>query len=219
MTIFALAKLAESRDNETGQHLERVRDYTLALAKQLAGHPALGEEITPTFLRLIYQTTPLHDIGKVAIPDHVLLKPGRLDDREFEIMKSHAQAGADTLALALAEYPQAEFLQMAYDIARAHHERWDGTGYPMGLAGSAIPLAARIFSIADVYDALVSKRVYKEAYTHDVARGIIVSEEGKQFDPDVIAAFRLCEQQFQAISLRGSDEAAEQPHPAESIPA
>ncbi|MCY2926470.1 MAG: HD domain-containing protein [Planctomycetota bacterium] len=142
------------------------------------------------------------------MPDYVLLKPGRLDDREFEIMKTHAQAGADTLNKALGKHPAAEFLRMARDIAGCHHERYDGHGYPAGLAGEAIPLAARLFALADVYDALVSKRVYKAAFTHDVARGIILEKPGTQFDPDVVEAFLQCEQDFRKFGQELADERA-----------
>jgi cyclic di-GMP phosphodiesterase len=200
MVIFALAKLAESRDPETGQHLERVQRYSRRLAETLSEHPVYGEEIDSEFVRLVYQTSPLHDIGKVGIPDFVLLKPGRLSDEEFAIMKTHTSIGAKTLEAALKNYPQARFLQIARDIAIAHHERWDGRGYPCGLAGEQIPMAARIVAVADVYDALTSKRVYKSAYTHTVAREVIVAEAGKQFDPALVDAFRDAEYEFIEIS-------------------
>jgi putative two-component system response regulator len=210
LTIFALAKLAESRDPETGAHLERVRSYTSVLSQELAGSGAYAGQISPTFLRLIYLTSPLHDIGKVAIPDHVLLKPARLDDREFEIMKTHAAQGAATLESAMRQYPDAAFLRMARDIAACHHERFDGQGYPARLAGREIPLCARIFALADVYDALVSRRVYKAAYTHDIARTIIARSQGTQFDPDVVDAFLRREAEFQSIAETQKDAAAEE---------
>mgnify|MGYP006275474809 CR=1 FL=1 len=196
VTIFALARLAESRDPETGAHLERVRNYTRTLAADMMNRGVYADRLDRPFIRLIYATSPLHDIGKVSIPDHVLLKPGRLTDREFDIMKTHTSMGAATLNAALQEHPGAEYLRMARDIAASHHERFDGDGYPNGLAGRDIPLAGRIMILADVYDALVSKRVYKKAFTHDVARSIILEEEGKQFDPEVIESFRRCEEQF-----------------------
>jgi len=199
LTIFALAKLAESRDSETGAHLERVQSYTRVLAEDLAGLPKFMDRIDPEFLRLIYLTSPLHDIGKVSIPDCVLLKPGRLDKREFEIMKTHAAEGARTLRAALRQHPEARFLQMALDIAASHHERFDGTGYPAELSGESIPLCARIFSVADVYDALVSKRVYKEAFSDLVSRDIILQGRGEQFDPDVVDAFGRSESQLLEI--------------------
>ena len=207
LTIFALAKLAESRDPETGAHLERVRGYSALLARELALRPEYADQITPAYVRMIYLTSPLHDIGKVAIPDHVLLKPGRLDDREFAIMKTHTTEGAATLELAMRQYPDAAFLRMARDIAACHHERFDGEGHPAGLAGADIPLSARIFSVADVYDALVSKRVYKAAYSHDVARSIIVQGSGTQFDADIVDAFLRCEQSFVDIWRERCDTA------------
>jgi putative two-component system response regulator len=199
VAILALAKLAESRDSDTGKHLERVQRYSLALSQKLAKNSRFADLMDDEFIRLVYQTSPLHDMGKVGIPDSVLLKPGRLSDQEFEIMKSHAAIGAATLDAALKLHPEARFLQVARDIAAAHHERWDGTGYPRQLAGEAIPLAARIVALADVYDALTSKRVYKAAFSPMVARGIIESESGTHFDPDVVAAFLEAEEEFTAI--------------------
>ena len=205
LTIFSLAKLAESRDPETGTHLERVCNYSRVLAQQLEITGNHRDEITSGYVRLIYQTSPLHDIGKVAIPDCVLLKPGRLSDREFEIMKSHTTLGAQTLEAALREHPEAKFLRMARDIAATHHERFDGTGYPAGLAGTDIPLCGRIVAVADVYDALTTKRVYKNAFAHDVAKAIIINESGTHFDPAVVDAFVACEQQFLDVRDRFAD--------------
>ncbi len=199
MAIFALAKLAESRDPETGHHLERVRSYSRALAEQMGRNPKFASEIDGEFIRLIYLTSPLHDIGKVGIPDSVLLKPGRLSNDEFEIMKTHAALGAETLEAALQRYPAARFLQIARDIAATHHERWDGTGYPAGLSGLQIPLCGRIVSLADVYDALTSKRTYKDAFSHHVARSIILEGSNTHFDPDVVDAFMQIESEFLAI--------------------
>ena len=199
MTIFALAKLAESRDPETGAHLERVRGYSRALAAYMGTHGPQRHEIDAIFIENIYLTAPLHDIGKVAIPDHVLLKPGRLTDKEFEIMKTHTTEGAATLNSVMEVAPHATFLRVARDIALCHHERYDGGGYPRGLAGTDIPFSARIFSVADVYDALISKRVYKAAFSHDVAKNLILEGEGTQFDPDVIQAFLALEETFKTI--------------------
>ena len=203
--IFALAKLAESRDPETGAHLERVCNYSRQLAIHLATLPKFKEQVNDAYVRLIYQTSPLHDIGKVAIPDCVLLKPGRLSDREFEIMKSHTTLGAQTLDAALREHPEAGFLKMARDIAASHHERWDGTGYPKRLKGSDIPLCGRIVAVADVYDALTTKRVYKGAFVHEVARSLILEERGSHFDPDIVDAFLAIEQPFVEIRDRFAD--------------
>jgi putative two-component system response regulator len=189
VTLFSLAKLAESKDIETGNHLERMREYARALAEQLMKDPAIRKEMPPRFPEIIYQSSPLHDIGKVGIPDYVLLKPGSLNDEEWAIMKKHTILGAETLQATLNMYPGADFLRLARDIAWAHHERWDGSGYPRGLRGEEIPLAARIVTVADVYDALTMKRVYKSAFSHSVARGIIIEGSGKHFDPSVVQAF------------------------------
>jgi putative two-component system response regulator len=207
MTIFALAKLAESRDPETGAHLERVRSYCRVLAQHLRDTPQFCTQVDDEYVGLIYQTSPLHDIGKVAIPDLILLKPGRLTQEEFEIMKTHTTHGARTLDAVLAEFPGAPFLEMARDIALAHHERYDGRGYPRGLAGEQIPLAARIMALADVYDALTSRRVYKDAYSHDTAQAMIVEESGTHFDPALVEAFVAQLPQFVAIHEQfGVDE-------------
>jgi putative two-component system response regulator len=208
VAIFALAKLAESRDPDTGAHLERVRSYCRVLAQHLAGVDKYRSVITPEYARLMYLTSPLHDIGKVGIPDNVLLKPGRLSESEFEIMKTHTLIGARTLDAALQQFPGVEFLQMGRDIAASHHERWNGTGYPAGLKGEAIPLAGRICAAADVYDALTSRRVYKPAMTHEVARTMIVQDSGSHFDPDVVEAFLKIEDRFAAIRERLADREA-----------
>ncbi|MBX3374697.1 MAG: response regulator [Phycisphaeraceae bacterium] len=204
VAIFALARLAESRDPETGAHLERVRSYCGILARSLQDDPRLEGQIDHEFVRMIYLTSPLHDIGKVGTPDCVLLKPGRLSEREFEVMKMHTVIAGETLDAALRAFPGVTFLQMARDIALTHHERWDGTGYPAGLAGEAIPLAGRIMALADVYDALTSKRVYKGAYPHETARSMIVAESGTHFDPRVVDAFLRCEAKFiEVLDLHG----------------
>jgi putative two-component system response regulator len=205
VAIFSLAKLAESRDPETGAHLERVQGYCRALAQQLVASGEFAEEIDPQYVRLLYGTSPLHDIGKVGIPDSVLLKPGRLSDREFEIMKTHTLIGAETLDAALQRFPKTKFLRMARDIAAAHHERFDGTGYPAGLKGREIPLCGRIVALCDVYDALTSKRVYKDAFAHDIAKSIIEKEAGSHFDPAMVAAFLAAEQAFVAVRSRYQD--------------
>jgi putative two-component system response regulator len=209
VTIFALARLAESRDSETGQHLERVQNYCRLLADQLWHSGKFPGEIDAAFVKLIYDTSPLHDIGKVAIPDCVLLKPGRLSDDEFAIMKTHATAGARTLEMAARKYPKAQYLKMAREIAESHHEKWDGSGYPHGLKGTQIPLCGRIVALADVYDALVSKRVYKSCFTHLTARAIIIEGKGTHFDPDVVDAFVAVEARFVEVQKRFSIPLAE----------
>ncbi len=199
LLIFAMAKLAESRDTDTGAHLERVRTYSRIIAEHLSRQPRFRGVVNADFVRLIYLTSPLHDIGKVGIPDRVLLKPGPLTHDEFEIMKMHTAHGAATLDAALREYPAARYLRMARDIAATHHEHYDGTGYPTGLAGENIPLCGRIVALADVYDALTSSRVYKDAYSHQKAKSIVAHGRGTKFDPDIVDAFLANEQKFVAI--------------------
>ena len=196
IVIFAMAKLAESRDSETGNHLERIRHYSRTLARILQKENVFPAELDDTFIENIFQTSPLHDIGKVGIPDYVLLKPDRLDDSEFEIMKTHTLIGHATLNDAFSRYPGAEYLRMSADIALSHHEKFNGTGYPNGAKGEAIPLSARIVAVADVYDALVSKRVYKQAFPTDLAKNIIEKDKGTHFDPRVVEAFVSSEQAF-----------------------
>src|SRR5262249_39002515 len=157
-----------------------VRNYSRVLAQRLAGNSRFPE-INGNFVQLLYDTSPLHDIGKVAIPDAILRKPGALTPDEFEIMKTHTTIGAETLNAALRQYPEARFLRMARDIAAAHHERYDGTGYPKGLAANDIPLAARFVSVADAYDALTSRRVYKDALSNEAASAIILRASHTQF--------------------------------------
>jgi putative two-component system response regulator len=190
-----MACLAEARDNDTGKHLDRIRFYSKILATDLAKETGLPE-LTTAFIDNIYLTSPLHDIGKIGIPDFVLLKPGRLDNHEFEIMKKHTTIGYNTLITAIGKYPNAEYLKMSAQIALSHHEKYNGTGYPDGLKGEEIPLCARIVALADVYDALVSKRVYKSAMPHETARSIIIEERGSHFDPIVVDAFLRCEKEF-----------------------
>jgi putative two-component system response regulator len=206
LAMFALAKLSESRDPETGAHIERVQSFARLLAQHLSTTQRYHDVINADFSRLIFQTTPLHDIGKVAIPDRVLLKPGKLSEAEMAIMRTHAGIGAQTLEASLQRFPNVQFLQMARDIALSHHERWDGKGYPQGLSGSQIPLAARIVALADVYDALTSRRVYREAMSHAQAKGMILQERGGQFDPDIIDAFQTAEGQFITIKERFCDD-------------
>jgi putative two-component system response regulator len=211
MVIFALARLAESRDPETGLHLDRIRAYSRALAQQLMRQGAYKDQIEPSFAQLIYLTSPLHDIGKIGIPDAILLKPGKLTEDEFEIMKRHTTIGADTLNAAIDKYPDVEFLKVARDIALTHHERFDGTGYPQRLRGEEIPLCGRIVALADVYDAMRSKRVYKSSFSHAVTRSKIVAAGGTHFDPVVVEAFCAIEESFRQIdeALRGEESETE----------
>jgi HD-GYP domain-containing protein (c-di-GMP phosphodiesterase class II) len=192
--IFALAKLAESRDDDTGKHLERICRYVEILAAEVArSDPALDAE----WIRTVSVTAALHDIGKVGIPDSVLKKRGKLTDDERKVMQAHTTIGGDTLIAVRREWSEDDFLRMAAEIALSHHERWDGTGYPFGLAADDISLAARIVAVADVYDALTSKRVYKDAMPHDQAMKIILEGSGRHFDPSVIDAFRRVQHEFQ----------------------
>jgi putative two-component system response regulator len=208
LAIFAMAKLAESRDTETGAHLERIRCYSRVLARYLSQQPKFADDVDADYVRMIYLTSPLHDIGKVGIPDSVLLKPARLSEREFNMMKQHTLIGASTLDAALQQHPEADFLRMGRDIALTHHERWDGSGYPQGLSGRNIPLCGRIVALADVYDALTSKRVYKDSFEHDVVRSIITAESGTHFDPDIVQAFLATEHEFLAIREKFSGAGA-----------
>jgi putative two-component system response regulator len=197
--LFQLAKLAESRDPESGQHLERIRAYCHLLADDLRKSGVYAEEADAEFVRLMWLTSPLHDIGKTGIPDSILLKPGRLSDDEFAVMRTHTSIGAETLAEALRHCPDSRYCRIALDIVQSHHERWDGQGYPQRLALERIPLAARIMAIADVYDALTSKRVYKNALSHAVAVNIIVEGSGSHFDPMLVQAFCRQQEAFRAV--------------------
>ena len=208
VAIFALAKLAESRDPETGKHLERIREYSRVIARYVASHDDFREGLAPDFAETVYLTSPLHDIGKVGIPDFILLKPGRLADAEFAVMKSHTIVGSQTLEAASRQYPGVQYLRIAKDIAHSHHERFNGTGYPDGREGEDIPLCSRVVALADVYDALMSKRVYKAAYSHDIARSIILEEKGRHFDPRVVDAFIEQESVFMEIGDRFSEQSA-----------
>lgn len=198
-TIFAVSKLAESRDDETGWHIERTRNFCRDLAQELYDNSPYAASISPSFIENIHHASPLHDIGKVGISDNILLKPGRLTVEEFEIMKSHTLIGARTLENVHNKYPSNAFLAMGIDIARSHHEKWDGSGYPDGLAGELIPLSARIMAIADVYDALRSKRPYKESFSHAKSCEIIVEGAGSHFDPVVVEAFVALKPRFAKI--------------------
>ena len=207
VTILALASLAETRDNETGNHLRRTQRYVRALAEHLQRHPHFSLLLTRTNIELIVKSAPLHDIGKVGIPDHILLKPGRLTPEEFEVMKSHTTLGKEAITHAEQQMGRsAPFLAFAKEIAGSHQEKWDGSGYPEGLAGERIPIAARLMAVADVYDALVSRRIYKPAMMHETACGIIAQGRGSHFDPDIVDAFLDIQQEFHQIATRFCDE-------------
>ncbi len=208
LLIFSLAKLAEWRDPETGAHLERMRVYSRILAHQLSLAPKYADVVDADYIRTIYIASPVHDIGKVGIPDHILLKPGRLTRAEFEVMKQHSIIGSNTLDAALNGHPSAGYLCLARDIARSHHEKYDGTGYPDGLSGEDIPLCARIVAVADVYDALTTKRVYKDAFSHERAKQMIVDGSGFHFDPDLVDAFIAREADFIAVREQFNDDTA-----------
>lgn len=207
VTIHALARLAEKRDGDTGNHLRRTQEYVWLLAKQLQRSPRHAAYLTDSVVDAIAKSAPLHDIGKVAVPDHVLLKPGRLTPEEWVVMRTHARHGREAIELAERDLGgPAEFLSFAKDIAEYHHERWDGSGYPDGLAGERIPLAARLMALADVFDALTTRRVYKEPMSTSAARDAIVEQGGRHFDPAVVSAFVDCLPRFVEVALRLRDE-------------
>lgn len=195
-TISALAKLAETRDDDTGRHIERVQLFSRRLAQRMRELELYASQLTPDFVDTLSQTASLHDIGKVGTPDAILLKPGKLTDEQFAEMKKHCVLGASTLASVLERHPSNQFLRMGIDVARSHHEKWDGSGYPDGLAGLTIPLSARIVSLADFYDALTSRRCYRGAFSHEVTAKMINERAGAHFDPDVVTAFRSQEEEF-----------------------
>ena len=203
--IFAMSKLAESRDPETGEHLERMREYCRLLSEQLSRMPRYRSIIDREFVENIYAASPLHDIGKVGIEDRVLLKPGSLTDDEWVLMKQHPIIGAETLREVDRQHPGNAFIHTGIEIAEGHHEKWDGTGYPYGRSGEEIPLVARILALGDVYDALTSKRCYKDAFSHEKSRSIIQEGSGSHFDPDVVLAFFETEDEFMRVKMDHKD--------------
>ena len=206
-TIFAMSKLADSRDPETGEHLERMREYARVLCLELQKVPRHAEYLTDAFIDNVYAAAPLHDIGKVGIPDRILQKPGKLTPEEFEVIKEHPVIGARTLRAVDELHPGNDFIRAGVDIAEFHHEKWDGSGYPHGLAGEDIPLVGRVLALADVYDALTSKRCYKDAFSHEKSKAIIVEERGRHFAPDVVDAFLAAESAF--VRIRGTHKDTE----------
>lgn len=221
LTLATLAELAETRDSETGHHIQRTQSYVEILARTLQSHPDFAAELDPAQLDRIVKAAPLHDIGKIGIRDSILLKPGKLTPEEFEIMKTHATIGAEALehAIVKASLPQGldgsgdgdipeviRFLRVAQLIAGHHHERWDGSGYPDRLAGRQIPLPARLMALADVFDALTTRRVYKAGWSPDQAAAHIQAEAGRHFDPDIVAVFIQLREQFAEIAHRLADD-------------
>jgi putative two-component system response regulator len=205
-TVLAMASLAETRDSDTGNHIRRTQFYVQALANKLKTHPRFSAFLTDEMIELLFKTAPLHDIGKVGIPDRILLKPGRFTPEEFEIMKTHTSLGRAAIEHAEAALGvPVEFLQVAKQIAYGHQEKWDGSGYPEGDSGDDIPIPARLMAVADVYDALISRRVYKDGMPHEKAVGIILDGSGSHFDPDVVDAFMEAAEEFRQIALRYAD--------------
>jgi putative two-component system response regulator len=206
VTIQVMASLAETRDNETGNHIRRTQNYVKALAEHLKDHPRFRHFLSDSIIQQLYKSAPLHDIGKVGIPDHILLKPSRLTPEEFEMMKTHTTLGRDAIIQAeKALGMTVDFLQLAKEIAYSHQEKWDGSGYPEGLSGDEIPISARLMALADVYDALISRRVYKEPMSHEEAVAILQAGRGSHFDPDIVDAFLDIQAEFQAIAQRFVD--------------
>jgi len=204
--IFAMAKLAESRDPDTGKHLLRIREYCRIISQRLAHDSLYSDEIDADYISNICDAAPLHDIGKIAIPDKILQKLGKLNKDEYAVMKMHAELGADTLRQVYKQHKTNDLLKLGIEIAENHHEHWDGSGYPLGLKEEQIPLAARILALADEYDAITSKRVYKDAESHKAAVSYILDDQGKHFDPEIVKAFLEVEHQFQAVLKRCKNE-------------
>ena len=207
VTINAMASLAETRDNETGNHIRRTQRYVKVLAEKLRFNPRYAHFLNDDkTIELLFKSAPLHDIGKVGIPDRILLKPGRFDPEEFEIMKTHTTLGRDAILQAEKDLGmEMPFLKYAKEIAYGHQEKWDGSGYPEGLSGDDIPISARLMAVADVYDALISRRVYKQPMTHEKAVSIITEGRGTHFDPDMVDAFLELEQEFKKIAAAYAD--------------
>lgn len=207
VSIRALAHLAEIRDPETGYHILRTQAYVDRLARRLKDHPRFADVLNDRYIDLLARSAPLHDIGKVGVPDAILQKPGKLTAEEWVTMKTHARLGAEAIELAERDAAEeVEFLKLAKEIAQWHHEKWDGSGYPDGLAGDGIPLSARLMALADVFDAVISRRVYKAAMSFEQARSIIADGRGGHFDPDMADAFLAGFDEFVAIATRYRDD-------------
>jgi putative two-component system response regulator len=211
VTINAMASLAETRDNETGNHIRRTQRYVKVLAEKLRFNPRFAHFLNDDkTIELLYKSAPLHDIGKVGIPDRILLKPGRFEPEEFEIMKTHTTLGRDAILQAEKDLGvEMPFLKYAKEIAYSHQEKWDGSGYPEGLSGDDIPISARLMAVADVYDALISRRVYKAPMPHEKAVGIIKEGKGSHFDPDMADAFLELQDEFKKIAAAYADSDAD----------
>jgi len=206
VSMVAMGSLAEARDPETGNHIRRTQRYLKLLAQKLKDHPRFSHFLTPENITSLYKSAPLHDIGKVGVADHILLKPGKLTDEEFDEMKKHTTYGRDAIAAAELRISVADnFLVFAKEIAYAHQEKWNGSGYPEGLAGDDIPISARLMAVADVYDALISRRVYKPPFPHEKAVAIILEGKGQHFDPDMVDAFMEIADEYYAISQEFAD--------------
>ncbi|HEX6834200.1 MAG TPA: HD domain-containing phosphohydrolase [Rudaea sp.] len=205
--IVAMASLAEARDDETGNHIRRTQHYVALLARQLQNHPRFSYELSDGSIRLLFKSAPLHDIGKVGVPDQVLCKDSALTPEEFEIIKKHTTWGGDAIR-SVEQYlgESSDFLRFAREIAYSHQEHWDGSGYPEGLAGDEIPISARLMAVADVYDALRSRRRYKPSYPHEKAVALLEQGRATHFDPDIVDAFLQVHEEFRAISMEYSDE-------------
>lgn len=205
VTIHSLAALAGTRDNETGNHILRTQHYVRLLAERLKIHPKFVNFLTPETINLLFKSAPLHDMGKVGVPDSILLKPGKLTDEEFAVMKTHTTLGKNAIEIPDGILKNSGFLRFVREIAYTHHEKWDGSGYPQGLKGEAIPISGRLMAVADVYDALISKRVYKPAFSHEKAVAIIADGRGTHFDPDMVDQFLQIKSQFKEIVNRFKD--------------
>lgn len=201
-TIYCLAALAETRDPETGQHIKRTQEYIRELALELRKNKEYDNILTDEYIELLYKSAPLHDIGKVGVKDSILLKPGKLTEEEFDEMKKHTIYGGESLMVGIKELGEESFLTLAKEIALTHHEKWDGSGYPNGLSKKEIPISGRLMALSDVYDALISKRVYKGAFTHEESKNIILESKGTHFDPDIVEAFIKVEDKFIEIMER-----------------
>lgn len=213
VTILALASLAETRDLETGNHIRRTQQYVRILAEHLKAHPRFGWYLTEENIESLYKSAPLHDIGKVGIPDHILLKRGPLTEEEKAVMRAHTTLGWNAIQSAEDQLgTPVGFLDTAKEIALYHQERWDGSGYPRGLKGDKIPVSARLMAVADVYDALISRRAYKDAMSHEEACADILEGRGTRFDPDVVGAFEATRDEFRAVAQHFADT----PHKATS---